>query len=100
MKRIPGQRHIHFKEDRMYTYSQTTAVLKNADGISPGPRYLMTALVDSPRTGLATILDPDPANQMFGRAGFRIHGDNSAANHTASDGRIIAGHARDRIGIW
>ena len=62
----------------------------------------MTAFVEaSPRTGQATIiLDPDPVNQMFGRAGFRIHGDNGAANRTASDGCIIAGHTLDRQAIW
>jgi hypothetical protein len=37
---------------------------------------------------------------MFGRSGFRIHGDNASANHTASDGCIIAGHAADRTAIW
>jgi hypothetical protein len=110
----------------MYTYCQSTGVLDH-DGVPllncyaghgagvnnpamqgqhdvgplPQGRYTMTSLVDSPRTGLATIiLDPDPANQMFGRSGFRIHGDNPAVNRTASDGCIIAGHAPDRVGIW
>jgi hypothetical protein len=36
-------------------------------------------------------LDPDPGNQMFGRDGFLIHGDNMAMNHTASEGCIILG---------
>ncbi len=77
--------------------------LQNQHDVGPLPEgvYLMTALIDSPHTGLATIiLDPDPANQMFGRSGFRIHGDNAAANRTASDGCIIAGHAPDRTAIW
>jgi hypothetical protein len=77
--------------------------LQDQHDIGPLPqgRYKMTALIDSPHTGAATIiLDPDPANQMFGRSGFRIHGDNSAANHTASDGCIIAGHSADRVTIW
>src|SRR5579871_6040950 len=70
-------------------------------GPLPQGRYTMSALIDSPHTGLATIiLDPNPANRMFGRSGFRIHGDNAAANHTASDGCIIAGHAPDRTAIW
>ena len=61
----------------------------------------MTAIIDSPRTGVRTIiLEPDPANRMFGRSGFRIHGDNAHANRTASDGCIIAGHAVDRQRIW
>jgi hypothetical protein len=70
-------------------------------GPLPLGRYTLTALIDSPHTGLSTIiLDPDPANRMFGRSGFRIHGDNGNANHTASDGCIIAGHTADRIRIW
>jgi Protein of unknown function (DUF2778) len=109
----------------MYTYTQSTGVLEhdgialltgyaghgpginnpalqNQHDIGPIPQglYGMTALIDSPHTGLATIvLEPDPANQMFGRSGFRIHGDNSAQNRTASDGCIIAGHAADRQAI-
>jgi hypothetical protein len=31
--------------------------------------------------------------ESFGRSGFRIHGDNSARNHTASEGCIILDHA-------
>jgi hypothetical protein len=110
----------------MYNYSQSTGVLdhdgvpllncyaghgsgvnnpalQNQHDVGPLPqgRYTMTDLIDSPHTGLATIiLNPDPANQMFGRSGFRIHGDNAAANRTASDGCIIAGHAADRVGFW
>ena len=34
-------------------------------------------------------LTPQPGTQTFGRALFRIHGDNSSLNHTASDGCII-----------
>ncbi|MGB9255254.1 MAG: hypothetical protein WCC25_10510, partial [Candidatus Korobacteraceae bacterium] len=34
-------------------------------------------------------LEPDPANEMFGRDGFLIHGDTAARDHTASDGCII-----------
>jgi hypothetical protein len=70
-------------------------------GPLPQGRYIMTALVDSPHTGHATIiLDPDPTNQMFGRSGFRIHGDNGAGNRTASNGCIIVGLAPDRTRIW
>jgi hypothetical protein len=70
-------------------------------GPLPQGRYTMTALIDSPHTGLSTIdLNPDPENHMFGRSGFRIHGDNGAHNHTASEGCIIAGSSSDRIQIW
>jgi hypothetical protein len=34
-------------------------------------------------------LTPDPANQMFGRAGFLMHGDSIATPGTASHGCII-----------
>ena len=37
-------------------------------------------------------LDPDPTNQMFGRAGFLIHGDSVSAPGTASHGCIIENH--------
>lgn len=37
-------------------------------------------------------LTPDSENNMYGRSGFMIHGDNAQLNHTASDGCIIACH--------
>lgn len=37
----------------------------------------------------ALPLYADPGNQMFGRFGFFIHGDNSATNYTASNGCIV-----------
>lgn len=38
---------------------------------------------------LSMELTPDPGNDMHGRSGFLMHGDNAAANHTASHGCII-----------
>jgi hypothetical protein len=70
-------------------------------GPLPQGHYLMTALVDSPKTGIATIiLDPDPGTEMYGRSAFRIHGDNGRDDQSASDGCIVAGHAADRTAIW
>ena len=70
-------------------------------GPLPQGHYLMTALVDSPKTGIATIiLDPDPGTEMYGRSAFRIHGDNGRDDQSASDGCIVAGHAADREAIW
>jgi Protein of unknown function (DUF2778) len=37
-------------------------------------------------------LTPYQDNEMFGRSGFMIHGDNEKGNHSASDGCIVAGH--------
>ena len=39
---------------------------------------------------LAMRLTPDPLNDMFGRSGFFIHGDNHEMDYTASDGCIVA----------
>lgn len=44
-------------------------------------------------------LTPLPTNNMFGRAGFLIHGDNRLRNNTASQGcMIFDGDVRDAIG--
>src|ERR1700710_2802910 len=115
------------QEASMYTYHQSTGALlhngiklltgyaghgiglnnpamqdKHDIGPLPLGKYRMIAIVDVPHTtGLGTIiLDPNPANLMFGRSGFRIHGDNSLNNRTASDGCIIAGHLQDRTAIF
>lgn len=40
----------------------------------------------------ALPLLPDASNQMFGRFGFFIHGDNENLDHTASNGCIILAH--------
>ena len=41
----------------------------------------------------ALPLYPSPTNEMFGRNGFFMHGDNEKMNHTASDGCMIMGLA-------
>jgi uncharacterized protein RhaS with RHS repeats len=44
-------------------------------------------------------LTPDPTNQMYGRGGFLIHGDNSRGNQSASQGCVILDRdIRNRIG--
>lgn len=66
---------------------------QNQIGVGPIPAgtYTITEhIADDPHTGLNTfVLTPAPDNKMFGRSGFRIHGDNSEQRHTASDGCII-----------
>ena len=43
-------------------------------------------------------LTPIEGTETFGRAGFMIHGDNSALNHSASEGCIVAPRfIRDQI---
>lgn len=68
----------------------------------------MTAWLESdPKLGLCVIvLNPAPANSMFGRAGFRIHGSRSldhsglAAFLTSSEGCICLGDCGSRKAIW
>jgi RHS repeat-associated protein len=44
-------------------------------------------------------LTPDPGNQMFGRAGFLIHGPHANDNHDSSNGcPIFPKNTRDQIG--
>jgi hypothetical protein len=88
-------------------YSGNTTGLNNPAmqetiGVGPVPRGNYT--IGPPHTPvdhlgpLALPLYPAPANQMFGRVGFFIHGDNPAMDHSASDGCIIIDHA-DRQAI-
>ena len=59
--------------------------------IPQGNYTISTAYTDPEKGPIVMGLTPDPANQMFGRDGFLIHGDNQAMNHTASKGCIILG---------
>ena len=104
----------------MWIYSQTTGNLTAPDGSLAGTGYSGNGVAlndpgsqsikghgpipqgmygigvfyDDPEKGpLVCRLAPHPDNVMFGRDGFMIHGDNAAANHTASDGCIVLSHA-------
>ncbi|MCC7634429.1 RHS repeat-associated core domain-containing protein [Stenotrophomonas rhizophila] len=68
-------------------------------GPLPTGRYTIGPQYNSPNTGRATmVLTPAPANDMFGRSAFRIHGDNSTRNRTASEGCMIFDRdVRDQI---
>lgn len=79
---------------------------QNIPKIGPIPRgvYTIGPSYDDPHKGPCVMrLTPDPKDEMFGRAGFLIHGDNS--KHDASEGCIIFGpvtrhaidHSIDRI---
>lgn len=100
----------------MWTYSQTTGLIRHdgesvgdgysghgsglnngaleaVEGVGPIPRGMwritqwdqMHAQL-GPVVAILTPVDQD----AHGRSCFRIHGDNAALNHTASDGCIIA----------
>jgi hypothetical protein len=59
-------------------------------GPLPTGKYTIGVAEDDPRLGpIAMRLTPDPANQMFGRAGFFIHADSVAHPGEASEGCIV-----------
>jgi hypothetical protein len=63
------------------------------EGPIPEGTYTIGPASTHPGKGPVVMeLEPDPSNQMFGRSGFLIHGDNVEMNHTASDGCIILSH--------
>ena len=82
-----------------------TAYAGNGDGINnplatdevmhgplPVGLYTIGTPINKPMSvGVYALpLTPNPSNCMFGRSQFYIHGDNAQANHTASDGCIVA----------
>lgn len=76
----------------------TKCSIHNKGPIPPG-RYTIGAPRDTESHGPFVLpLTPDPANEMYGRSGFLIHGDNVAHPGTASEGCIIAPRAvREKI---
>lgn len=70
--------------------------MQDVVGVGPLPqgRYTIGKSYLHPRLGRVTMnLEPNPANDMFGRSAFRIHGDNPQMDHTASDGCMIFDYA-------
>lgn len=77
--------------------------MQNVKSVGPLPcgRYKVKPARLSTRLGPITLnLEPDPANEMFGRDLFRIHGEvpPPALPGHASDGCIVLGHW-DRLKI-
>lgn len=74
---------------------------QHGDPAGPIPQgtYDIGAAHYSPNTGPGTMnLSPQPGTNTFGRDLFRMHGDNAAHNHTASQGCVIEGPSiRDRV---
>jgi hypothetical protein len=66
--------------------------MQNVIDVGPVPcgMYTIQPPVNTDKHGPYVLwLEPDPANEMFGRADFGIHGDNIERPGTASDGCII-----------
>jgi Protein of unknown function (DUF2778) len=66
--------------------------MQDTEAVGPCPQgiYSIAQAITHPKLGpVAMFLQPSANNQMFGRSGFFIHGDNPAMDHTASDGCLI-----------
>lgn len=71
---------------------------EKARGPLPAGQYRLHPPVQHPRLGpLAFRLEPLPGNEMFGRSGFFIHGDNARGNRSASSGCIVANRAAREV---
>ena len=68
--------------------------MENVHNIGPIPRgaYYIGDFFDDDGGKGPTVCDLVPCSETetFGRCGFMIHGDNKKANHTASEGCIVA----------
>jgi RHS repeat-associated protein len=63
---------------------------QNQPNVGPIPQGSYTVGGSTTRRGPNTRpLTPYSSNNMYGRAGFLLHGDNAAQNNTASEGCII-----------
>lgn len=74
------------------------AAMQNVPDVGPLPQgtYTIGPFADDPVVGLfAAALTPAPENEMYGRAGFFIHGmdeeDAVDGTHTSSHGCIVLG---------
>lgn len=77
--------------------------MQNVKNVGPLPVgfYTITGLINQdPQCGeYVLVLTPDPENQMFGREGFRWHGDSIIHPGSASDGCICSELAA-RMEAW
>jgi hypothetical protein len=69
---------------------------QDAADVGPIPQgsWTIGTFFDDPggKGPIVAHLTPSVGTQTYGRSGFMVHGDNSAANHTASEGCIILPH--------
>lgn len=64
--------------------------MQDASNVGPIPVGLYDlGKVDEEKGPFTIHLSPNISNEMFGRSGFLVHGDNKELNHSASEGCII-----------
>lgn len=70
--------------------------LQNDKGVGPIPQgmWIISSFFDDlgGKGPIVAHLAPTSSTETFGRDGFMIHGDNSAHDHSASEGCIILAH--------
>jgi hypothetical protein len=79
--------------------NQPSAEWREDLGPLPTGTYTIEAAFDHANLGPCSMpLTPSPANTMYGRSAFYIHGDTAEMNQTASTGCVIMSRAtRDMI---
>lgn len=105
---------LNFVADDPVGYTQSTGYSGYGQGknnpamqampdVGPIPCGMYTigpAFFDSEKGPCVMALVPDPANEMFGRGGFLIHGDSIEDPGFASHGCVILDHAtRETIAV-
>ena len=81
---------------------KNNCAMQDEHNVGPLPvgKYTIEAPHDTKKHGpYAMVLTPDPANKMFGRSGFMIHGDSMHNPGHASEGCIILAGATRKM-IW
>lgn len=85
----PSRLGVGYAGHPPYVNQPETQGLKAAGPIPRG-KYRVSHPWDHTRLGpVSMFLDPFRSNEMMGRSGFFIHGDNRYGNNTASHGCII-----------
>lgn len=80
---------IGYSGNGVWRDDPNSVFVHNHGPIPPG-WYTIGDWMDRQHLGKMTApLIPDKENEMFGRGGFFIHGDNISADHSASDGCCV-----------
>ncbi len=87
---ITGQQYLTCTGYAGQSVGYNNPAAQNQPNVGPLPQGDYSVGAPTRRRGPLTLpLTPNPANTMYGRSAFLIHGDNPARNRTASEGCII-----------
>ena len=80
---------IGYSGDPLHKNDPQAVALHNEGPIPPGTFDIGPPHDTAEHGPYVLSLTPDPGNEMYGRAGFLMHGDSVAAPGTASEGCVI-----------